>query len=192
MKNALKTLGSTGLATNSQRKDNPGDYYGTNPAAVESLLSREEFDKKIWEPCAGKHNISNVLKSHAYKVWESDIFGYGLNHSIVDFLEYEGEWDGDLITNPPYNLAGDFVEKALKIVKPGKKLAMFLRLQFLEGQKRYNNIFVDNPPKTVYVFTKRQVCSKVDDFTEGSAVAYVWIVWEKGFTGDPAIKWIND
>lgn len=24
-----------------------------------------------------------------------------------------------------------------------------------------------------------------------SAVAYAWFVWEKGFTGDPVIKWIN-
>lgn len=24
-----------------------------------------------------------------------------------------------------------------------------------------------------------------------SAIAYAWYVWEKGFTGDPVIKWFN-
>lgn len=24
-----------------------------------------------------------------------------------------------------------------------------------------------------------------------NAIAYAWYVWEKGFTGDPIIKWFN-
>ena len=92
--------------------------------------------------------------------------------------------------NPPYYDAEAFVLKALELVKPKAKVAAFLRLQFLESQGRRERLFNDNPPKTVYVFSKRQVCSKVDNFTESSAVAYCWMVWEKGFTGEPVIKWI--
>ena len=101
-------------------------------------------------------------------------------------------WSGSIVTNPPYEYAMEFVIKALDIVPQGEKVAMFLRTLFLEGQKRYDKIFKENPPKTVYVFSKRQVCSKVDDFTEGSAVSYAWFVWEKGFSGNTEIKWIND
>lgn len=36
-------------------------------------------------------------------------------------------------------------------------------------------------------------CYKNGDMTgkSESAIAYAWYVWEKGFTGDPVIKWFN-
>jgi hypothetical protein len=37
----------------------------------------------------------------------------------------------------------------------------------------------------------RQVSDKNDDFDHGSAVAYAWFVWEKGWKGNPEIKWIK-
>lgn len=72
---------------------------------------------------------------------------------------------------------------------------MFLKLSFLEGQARYS-FYKTNPPKYVYVFSERVACAKNGDFYSdsgkkiGSAVAYAWYVWQKGFTGDPVIKWI--
>ena len=81
--------------------------------------------------------------------------------------------------------------KAVEILKPGRKMALFLRLQYLEGKSSYTKRFKENPPKTIYVFINRQSASKVDDFTVSSAVAYCWFVWEKGFKGDPVIKWIS-
>lgn len=54
-----------------------------------------------------------------------------------DFLlETLDNFEGDIITNPPYKYALEFVERALESVLPGRKVAMFLKLQFLEGQKR--------------------------------------------------------
>ena len=136
--------------------------------------------------------MSDVLESAGYNVKKSDIFSYGLDHEIIDFLDCIRVFDGDIVTNPPYEFATEFVIKALELIKTGNKVAMFLRTLFLEGQKRYDKIFKENPPKTAYVFSKRQVCSKVDDFTEGFAVSYAWFVWEKGFSGNTEIKWIND
>lgn len=190
----VNTLGASNL---SEKERSENDYYGTNPESVKSLLKNETFNKEnIWEPCAGHHLLSNVLKDSGYIVKESDICEYdGYEHALIDFLELDEsiiKYNGDIITNPPYNLSNKFVVKALNLVEPGCKVAMFLRTLFLEGQTRYNSIFKENPPKTVYVFSRRQVCSKNDDFTEGSAVAYAWFVWEKGFKGDPIIKWITD
>lgn len=72
---------------------------------------------------------------------------------------------------------------------------MFLKLQFLEGAARYEEIFSKMPPKSVYVFKKRILCAKNGEFQRmkdggGSAVAYAWFVWEKGFTGSTTIGWI--
>lgn len=188
-KNSLNTLGASNL---SKKERSERDYYGTAPSATKALLNREIFYTNIWEPCVGHHKMSDALELCGYNVKKSDIFDYSLSHEIIDFLTYEGTFAGDIVTNPPYELATEFVEKALSVVEPGHKVAMFLRTLFLEGQKRYERIFKENPPKVIYVFSKRQVCSKVDDFTEGSAVSYAWFVWEKGYKGAPEIQWIND
>ena len=68
---------------------------------------------------------------------------------------------------------------------------MFLKLQFLEGKAR-KSLFKKYPPKVVYVSSARLLCAKNGEFEKypSSAVAYAWFVWEKGFTGDPIIKWI--
>lgn len=112
----------------------------------------------------------------------------------VDFLslQVDESWDGDIITNPPYKYAREFVEAALGVVLPGGKVAMFLKLQFMEGQAR-KSLFLNSPPRTIYVSSSRLVCAKNGEFdkTNGSAVAYAWYVWEKGFAGTTGVKWIN-
>ena len=72
---------------------------------------------------------------------------------------------------------------------------MFLKLTFLEGKARYSEIFAKTPPKKVYVFSERVMCAKNGEFDRmreggGSAVAYAWFVWRKGYAGDTIVKWI--
>ena len=67
---------------------------------------------------------------------------------------------------------------------------MFLKLQTLEGQDRYRKIYKNNPPKTIYVYSKRKQCTKNGIFKGTSAVCYCWFIWEKGYVGEPTIRWI--
>jgi len=135
--------------------------------------------------------MSKVFEDNGYQVLSTDIVdrGYG---EVSDFLTDNREWDGDIVTNPPYKLALEFVKHSLDIVQTGRKVAMFLRLQFLEGISR-RKLFDIHPPKTVYVCTRRFRCYPNGDFTipKASAVCFAWFVWQKGYTGDPYIKWIN-
>jgi len=125
-----------------------------------------------------------VMVKYGYNVKTSDKFDYGTGAELIDFLTFKGTFNGDIITNPPYKHAQGFIEKA-------NKVAMFLKLTFLEGQKR-QLMFEKYPPKEVLVFSKRQLCAKGGDFKSypSSAIAYAWFVWEKGFSGDPIIKWV--
>ena len=138
--------------------------------------------------------MAKVLEKNGYNVIGTDLVyrGYGDKESL-DFLEETlDEFEGDIITNPPYKYALEFVQKALDSVQVGRKVAMFLKLQFLEGKER-KQFFLENPPKIVYVSSSRLNCAMNGDFDkyESSAIAYAWFVWEKGFKGDPIIKWIN-
>lgn len=112
-----------------------------------------------------------------------------------DFLKTTHVNVMDIITNPPYKFAREFVEHALDISIQGIKIAMFLKLQFLEGKAR-RKLFDENPPRIIYVSSGRLLCAKNAEFEKmkaggGSAVAYAWFIWEKGYKGDTVVKWIN-
>jgi len=132
------------------------------------------------------------MKELGYEVFSSDLIDRSYGTGGVDFLKVkEIKPEYNIITNPPYKYAQEFVEHSLKLVGEGKKVAMFLKLTFLEGQKR-RKLFNKYPPKKVYVFSQRQKCAMNGDFknTGSSAAAYAWFVWEKGNTYSPIINWI--
>lgn len=167
------------------------DYYATDPVAVIKLLEMERFDKYVWECACGEGHISKVLEQQGHIVKSTDIVDRGFG-KVKDFLFFnDDKFKGDIITNPPYAYAQEFVEKALEVIPEGNKVAMLLRIQFLEGKRR-KKLFETHPPKTVYVFSERITCAKNGEFenTGSSAQAFCWFVWVKGYEGDTVIKWI--
>lgn len=186
-----------GASNHSEGEREVWDYYATEPKALSLLLKEENFNKNIWEPACGELHLSNVLEGQGFNVRNSDIIDRLNNGKIeeLDFLTYQSKWNGDIITNPLYKIAKQFVEKALKVVEQGCKVAMFLKLTFLESKSR-RELFDKYPPKVLYVSSSRLQCAKNGDFETykqgtGTAVAYGWYIWEKGFKGEPVIRWFN-
>ena len=129
----FKTIGASNHTDYERQKD---DYYATDPIATIMLCELERFTDEVWEPACGEGHISKVLAHNGYRVRSSDIVnrGYG---EVADFLASDNiQWHGDIVTNPPYKYANAFVEKALQIINDGNKVAMFLKLTFLEGKSR--------------------------------------------------------
>lgn len=168
------------------------DYYATNPEAILDLIKVETFKNKIWENACGEGHLSKKLIENGFDVYSTDIVDRGFGEGGVDFLNNTDKWEGDIITNPPYKYGKEWVEKSMECLNEGAKLAMFLKLQFLEGKAR-KLLFEKYPPKTIYVYSGRQFCALNGDFEKYkkmNAVSYCWYVWEKGFTGNTIIKWI--
>lgn len=116
---------------------------------------------------------------------------------VIDFLKVRKEdiktdFSRDIITNPPYKYAKEFIAKALDISMDGTKIAMFLKVQFLEGKAR-RELFEKYPPKKIYISSSRLLCAKNGEFEKDSsrAVAYAWFVRVKGYKGEPIVRWFN-
>ncbi len=197
-KSIYTTLGASNHTTKEREAH---DYYATEPKALELLLEKEGFHPYVWECACGEGHLSEVLKSHGYKVKSSDLVDRGYDGTeVIDFLkiskeEVKEDVPRDIITNPPYKYAKEFVEHALEVSMDGTKIAMFLKVQFLEGKAR-RELFDRHPPKRIYVASSRLLCAKNGEFEKmrqggGSAVAYAWFIWEKGFTGEPVVRWFN-
>lgn len=190
-----KVFTTIGASNHSQKERHKDDYYATDPKAVELLLENETFNHSIWECACGEGHIAKVLESNGYHVISTDLIDRGYGTGGIDFLtqtENRGGNCSDIVTNPPYKLALEFAQHALEIVEEGNKVAMLLKLTFLEGQKR-KQFFLKYPPKRIYVFSKRITCAMNGEFENypSSAIAYAWYVWEKGYKGKPTIDWIN-
>lgn len=168
------------------------DYYATDPKTIDDLVKYIDLSgKNIWEPSCGEGHLSKQLESHWLKVISSDLIDRWYGKWWVDFLECNKKFDCHVVTNPPYKFAKEFVEHSLHLIPEWNIVAMFLKLTFLEWIARHS-FFQKHPPKTVYVYSKRQMCAKNGEFEKykSNAVAYCWFVWEKWYQWKPEIEWI--
>lgn len=192
-KSTFVTLGASNHTDKERQKE---DYYATDPIAARLLLDVEPFEGKIWECACGEKHLARVFEDAEYEVRSSDIVDR-CGNEMFDFLGIENcePWESNIVTNPPYKYATEFIYKALSLISEGKKVAMFLKVQFMEGKER-KRLFTEFPPKVIYVSSSRIMCAKNAEFERmrdggGSAVAYAWYVWEKGYKGDTIVRWIN-
>lgn len=141
------------------------DTYETPVWAVEALLEVIPIDmkKKYMEPCRASGRIYNFLPIGS---------AWGEIRQGVDYLTTEYNHTDIIISNPPYSLAQEFVEKALR---DADVVIMLLRLGFLESMKRWE-WWQDNPPTSLLVLSQRPSFTE-DGKTDGSG--YAWYVWDK-------------
>lgn len=169
-----------------------GDYYATDPVAIDCLLSEVTLSSKVWECACGEGHLSERLKDFGYDVYSTDITDRNYGDAFFDFLACSTVFDGDIVTNPPFKCFEAFMRKGLECISDGHKLVLLGKIQILEGQKR-GRFFRDYPPRYVLVFSKRLRCAINGDFENFSdgMQAYAWYVFEKGYQGDTTLKWVN-
>lgn len=195
LKSIFNTIGATSHTDKEREKD---DYYATDPIAIDKLLTVETPSQNIWECACGGGHLLNRLKELGFNAFGTDLVDRGCGTAPRDFFNFCKEDVGsevDMLTNPPYKYAKEFVLHALDLVAEGRKVFMFLKLTFLEGKTRYKELFSKYPPKNIYVFSERVLCAKNAEFQKmkdggGSAVAFAWFIWQKGYTGAPQVGWL--
>jgi hypothetical protein len=165
------------------------DYFPTPPWGTRALIRHvlpavihpedPRGWRSAWDPGAGEGHMAIVLAERFAEIYASDIFadGYGFGKQAdflhPDFLWRPADW---IIGNPPFNLAAEFVLKALELAHVG--VAMLVRAQFLEGQERYQQLFRPRPPVIEALFAERLPMHKGRWVVKGkSATAYCWVVW---------------
>ena len=169
------------------------DFYSTDPLAIQLLHKHQllDTDKNYWETAVGNGAISNELKRLGYKVTkETDLIDRGVGETGIDFFTINEHFEGNTITNPPYNKINDWILHSLELTTD--KVYIFCRIQTLESQNRYNKIFKNNPPVLVCPFVKRINCYRDDDRKfKGSTICYSWFIWDnKDDSVETRIKWL--
>lgn len=163
-------IGAWMAGGNSQEGRHPSDFYETPVECTNALLRNICFPRTIWEPACGAGAISEVLRIHGHEVISSDVNDYGYGKSGVNFLEADEAEADAVITNPPFKLAAQFIEKIhdLNI----HWAALFLKAQYWHAASRYD-LFIQRQPAYILPMTWRP------DFTgKGQATMdCMWCVW---------------
>lgn len=165
------------------------DFYPTPKWATHALVDNERFENDIWECACGDGTMSDVLNETNLPIFSSDLFDRGFGEIGHDFLTTTRRAT-NIITNPPFHSAQGFVDTGLK--QASQKLALLLRLAFLEGAHRANTIFSQTPPSRVWVFSERiTFYPKGKKPTGSGTTAYAWFVWDKEAQGQTELKWLK-
>jgi hypothetical protein len=164
------------------------DYFPTPEWATHALIDNECFEGEIWEPACGDGAMSRVLEHTGCPVFSTDLFDRGYGQAGIDFLKADHVSD-NIVTNPPYNSAEAFVKAGL--TQSRRKMALLLRLAFVEGANRQRTIFARTPPTRVWVFSERITFYPAGAVQKGSGTtAYAWFVWDKADIGRSEMKWL--
>lgn len=183
------------FSCNNTGKRNKNDFYQTPYSMTEQLLEHEEFDynKEVFEPASGEGAIVKILIAN----WNNTIFSMDKIVDGADFLAKSNCLKVSyIITNPPFSLAFEFVQKAKQIAK--KKFAFLLPLSYLHGQKRYEQIYTKNDNyrlKKVWVFTRYPLLTdtvREDGKYNTGMQVYAWFIWVNGYSGLPVVDWIDN
>ncbi|MGA2435459.1 MAG: hypothetical protein ABSG25_09250 [Bryobacteraceae bacterium] len=157
-----------------------------------------DFSGTILEPASGQGAMVKVLQKY-FK--PDNVKYYDLKDGPdYNFLHEDFEFD-HVITNPPFSLAFEFIQKAKDVAT--KKFSMLLPLNYLHGQKRYEQkIFRDeNYPLTkVFVFTRYPLLTdevREDGKYNTGMQVYAFYEWTKKTIDSPKIEhptihWIDN
>lgn len=176
---------NTSSAVMAQRREPPDslDYFPTPPWATRALCEwlRRRFGDlfcyNVLEPAAGEGHMARPLGEYFERVVASDVHDYGCGFPVRDFLFGPQERCDFCITNPPFRLAAEFIDKALEIADRG--VAMLVRTAFIEGQERHAGLFSRTPPVAMLQFAERVAMVRgALDQDASSATAYCWLYWE--------------
>ena len=139
------------------------------------------FAGKVWEPACGSGQMVAALRQAGFDVVGTDIT------NGADFLqEAPLTGIGAIITNPPYALAREFIERALH-VDGNRIVAMLLRTDYDHAASRAH-LFADCP-----AFAKKPVLTKrirwFEDSRGSPSFNHCWMMWDRRHRGTPTLAY---
>lgn len=137
-----------------------------------------QIGDRVLEPACGRGHMHRTIVECGFPCKGSDIYDYKKGYDVNDFISYDEligfDW---VITNPPYKLADQFFYQA--VTKADVGIALLVRLNWLQGNGRWAEIFNRMPPARVAIFASRI------PFTKGKVVQrasvffqHAWVVWK--------------
>lgn len=181
------------------------DFFPTPPWATRAFirhmlqpLAGDLSRASAWDPAAGEGHMVGPLAEVFDVVHASDVHDYGRGYPVGSFI---GQGIGQgldvvpapahvdwIITNPPFNAATEFAERA--IADAWRGVAFLVRPQWLATIERYD-LFMRHRPALIAQYVERvpMVRGRWDP-AASTATDYCWVVWDRAHAGRTVYDWI--
>lgn len=175
------------FSCNNTGKRRKADYYETPYCLTQELLNIVKLKEPILEPACGDKAIVKVLLKEYI-----DISFYDIKDG-QDFLQETQKYK-TIVTNPPYSLAFQFIQKAKTLCND---FYFLLPLSYLHGKQRLDSIYSDKtfPLSCIYVFDRYPMLGdplRKDMKIRTGMMVYAWYHFsKKPEYNEPIIRWID-
>jgi len=161
------------------------DLYETPEWVTDCVVDYIDVHRDIWEPACGGGKMVRALTRHGIHVYGSDI------ETGEDFLRAICLPDRSttaIVTNPPYALAREFIEHALKLTKPvSGTVAMLLRTDFDHAKSRQHLFGKCDQFWMKVVLTKR--IKWFEDSKGQPSFNHAWFIWQWSGKEEPRLAY---
>lgn len=159
------------------------DLYETPAWVTELLLPHLPSRLRVWEPACGSGKMVAALSAGSHYVEGTDLSIGGRDFLLESSAPMPGDCNA-IITNPPYELAQQFIEHALPMAPI---VAMLLRTDFDHAITR-QHLFGRCPS-----FAKKIVLTKrikwFEDSTGSPSFNHAWFIWNRDGLLPPTIAY---
>lgn len=160
------------------------DLYET-PEWVTTALLAEGFRKPeaVWEPACGSGKMLRVLE-----LLDAEVVGTDIHETGEDFLSFVGTAADAIITNPPYEIAADFIDHALLLTEPHKGQVMMLLRTDFDHAKTRARLFAGCPAFAKKIVLTRRI-KWFEDSTGSPSFNHAWFIWDWKHSGPPTLAY---
>ncbi|MFT3728432.1 MAG: hypothetical protein QM759_11465 [Terricaulis sp.] len=174
------------------------DWYVEPYECSAALFAVEAFRGAIWDPACGVGRIVTEAQRAGLSAIGTDI----VKRSDVctlrcDFLKQQPDIKfSNIVSNPPFGVAEEFVQKSLTLVRSGGKVAMLLPLVWMAGFSAKRQWLPRSPLRRVFPLSPRPSMPPGAVIAAGETPGngtkdFAWFLWQNGYSGTPEIVFLN-
>lgn len=178
-------MGKNYLSSKPAGERNKNDLYHT-PFSLTWALLEKEFFTNWYEPCCGSGAIVTASSRAGYEICSKT----GDISTGQDFLT-EKKWEGDILTNFPFNRWDKFVEHAKKIASG--RICTIGRLNYLGTVSRYKSKIWEGL-RVIYTFNRYpdyRTPYREDGHFHVGGLCSGWFLWEPGYKGPHELRFLD-
>jgi len=169
------------------------DFYIEPHWTSHRLFDVEPFRGEVTDPAAGSGRIVQAAEAAGLRARGYDIVDRGPHLAGVQDFMAAGRSYVNIVTNPPFGIADEFVARAIELA--AGKVAALLPLTWMSGSKRSRwleqaglaRVWVLTPrpsmPPGIVVLNGLRPGQGTKDFG--------WFVFDQSWVGPPQLRWLH-
>lgn len=175
----------------------PYDWYVEPQECSLALFDNEEFHGEIWDPACGLGRIVESARASGLSSWGSDIVVRSeFCSERIDFLASFDRDFTNIVTNPPFKHAEEFVRRSLEALPNRGKAAFLLPTVWMAGFSTKRGWLPTSPLLSVYSISPRPSMPPGRVIEAGvrpgnGTKDFAWFVWQKGYQGEARLRFMN-